>query len=383
MQDLSAQIRELYQQEQAANKAPVTEQDIPLSYEAITSEWLTNVLCKATPGAKVESFELSPPDNGSSNRRKISIRYNASGKQAGLPEKIFCKATQDLANRMVLGISGGLHGEITYYKHVRPLLDIESPFAYFANYDPRSFNSIIMLNDISDEVESFCDDKTPMNRHRLESQMDVLATFHSRFLNSPELKTVLVSLGTWPQFLNRTKAFGMEAGSNKGFRDAEEVIPPRLYQRYDEVWTKTVASAERHNQLPQTFIHNDVHLKNWYCMPNDKMGLSDWQCCTMGHWSRDLAYTIATACTIEDRRHWEKDLIAYYLDKMQQGGAPRIPFDEAWTHYRQQMLSVLTWWTITLAPTDAIPDMQPRDTTLGFIKRIATAMDDLDTMDVE
>ncbi|MFA5523779.1 MAG: phosphotransferase [Tissierellales bacterium] len=383
MKDIPEQIRAAYKEELAANKTPVTEQDIPLSYEAITSEWLTNVLCKSTAGAKVESFELGAPDNGSSNRRKISIRYNAAGTDAGLPEKVFCKATQDLANRMVLGISGGLHGEVTYYNHVRPLLDIESPFAYFANYSPRSFNSIIILNDISDEVESFCDHNTPMNKRRLESQMELLATMHSRFLNSPELTTVLASLGTWPQFLKRTEAFGMEAGSNKGFRDAEEVIPARLYKRYDEVWPKTIASAEKHDQLPQTFIHNDVHLKNWYCMPNDVMGLSDWQCATTGHWSRDLAYTIATACTIEERRNWEKDLIAYYLEKMAEGGATGISFDETWNHYRQQMLSVLTWWTITLAPTDVIPDMQPRDITLQFIKRIATAMDDLDTMDVE
>ncbi|MET0661127.1 MAG: hypothetical protein ABW110_23560, partial [Steroidobacteraceae bacterium] len=115
--------------------------------------------------------------------------------------------------------------------------------------------------------------------------------------------------------------------------------------------------------------------------PNERMGLGDWQCCARGHWSRDLAYTIVTACTVEQRREWERDLIAYYVDQMHARGAASVTFEEAWDNYRQQMSSVLAWWTVTLCPPPGLPDMQPRDITLEFIRRIATAMDDLDTLE--
>lgn len=36
---------------------------------------------------------------------------------------------------------------------------------------------------------------------------------------------------------------------------------------------------------------------------------------------------------------------------------------------------------MTLTPGDDLPDMQPRDITLNFIGRIATAIDDLDALD--
>ena len=376
-------IRLLYDEEKKGTAIPTKSTDLPVSFEVITPQWLTSVLCKKIPGAKVESVTLGEPDNGTYNRRKITVQYNAIGEAQRLPTKLFCKATHELQNRIVMGVSGALVCETIFYNDVRPLVDIEAPIGLFGNYDPESCNSILIMEDLSDQVESFCSHETPMNRRRLESQMELLASLHSRFLESPELSTILSKLVTFPEFLHKSMEFGFEAASNQGFLEGVDVIHHSLYKRYAEIWPKTLASAEKHDLLPQTFLHNDVHLKNWYCLPDDKMGLSDWQCCGRGHWSRDLAYTISTACSVEDRRNWERDLIAFYLEKMREGGAPPISFDEAWHHYRQQMLSVLAFWTITLSPPSDLPDMQPKDTTLSFIHRIATAVDDLGSLDLD
>ena len=110
------------------------------------------------------------------------------------------------------------------------------------------------------------------------------------------------------------------------------------------------------------------------------MGLADWGVACRGHWSRDLAYTIGTALTPEDRRAWEKELVARYLDGLAAAGAPSIPFDEAMRLYRGQYLSSLAFWTVTLTPGPGAPDMQPRDITLEFIRRLSHAIDDLDAL---
>jgi hypothetical protein len=111
------------------------------------------------------------------------------------------------------------------------------------------------------------------------------------------------------------------------------------------------------------------------------MGLGDWQVVSRGHWARDVAYAVSTALTVEDRRAMEQDLLRFYLDAMAAQGGPRIAFDEAWTAYRAQLLSALAWWTMTLTPSEAMPDMQPLGTTNVFLSRIAVAMDDLDSID--
>ena len=355
-------------------------EDLPLSFDEITDEWLTSALCADSPGAAVLGHRLGDPDNGSANRRKIAVEYNEAGRTAGLPTALFCKASHDLVNRIVLGVSGGAHAEVMFYGKLRPLLTFEAPQAFYARYDPDSFNSLIILRDISGSVTEFCTHKTAMPRRRVESQIALLAHYHGNCYRDPELKSRLQSLVTWPEFFHKTLGFGMQAGASRGFLAAEEVVPPRLYRRYEEVWPATMKSVDLHNHLPHTLSHGDVHLKNWYVAGSGEMGLGDWQCTTRGHWGRDLVYTITTALPVEDRRAWERELVRDYLQRMQAAGGPKIAFDEAWLHYRQQLASVLTWWAVTLTPPEGLPDMQPRDITLEFLRRITTAMDDHDTL---
>lgn len=56
-------------------------------------------------------------------------------------------------------------------------------------------------------------------------------------------------------------------------------------------------------------------------------------------------------------------------------------FDEAWTIYRQQLFGALAWWTGTLGQPPNAPEMQPKDSSLQFIGRMATAIDDLDALE--
>jgi len=382
MSEIYQRVVANFERDQAHPWVAVTADDLPLSYEAITDQWLTAVLCKAVPGAAVFSHRLSVIDDGSSNRRKIYLDYNDAGTVAGLPPALFCKATHGLTNRILCGISGGVHSETNFYLNIRPLLNIEAPVTVHAKYDPDSFLSIIMLIDLSDSVSEFCSHRTVMTKARVESQMKLLAEMHGRGYTDQRVTKEMVTLPSWQQYFRNTLDFGLQSGACNGFRDAEAVIPPRLFARSEEVWPATLASVALHDHLPVTLTHGDVHVKNWYVAGSGEMGLSDWQVTSRGHWCRDLAYTISTALTPEDRRAWEQDLIKFYLEKLAETGGPVLDFSQAWTLYRQQLPSVLAWWTVTLSPPPGMPaDAQPKDITLEFIRRITTAMDDLETLD--
>ena len=66
---------------------------------------------------------------------------------------------------------------------------------------------------------------------------------------------------------------------------------------------------------------------------------------------------------------------------MAEHGVPAIDYDEALLCCRQQLLTALAFWTITLRPAQGMPDMQPERTTLEYLRRLTTAMDDLDSLD--
>ncbi len=137
MNDMIERITQAYEKDQLRLDQPTRIGELPLSYESLNNEWLTNVLCGKYPGAEVINHKLDAKDNGSSNRRRVFLEYNDAGSAADLPASLFCKASHDLENRLVLGISGGAHCEAVFYNDIRPHLDIEGPSCFFAEVEPQ------------------------------------------------------------------------------------------------------------------------------------------------------------------------------------------------------------------------------------------------------
>lgn len=369
-----------YDCEVAAAKIPVDVDDLPLRYEDMTPHWLTAVLCRNAPGAQVTSFDLDTADDGNTSRRRILLRYNDEGEAAGLPASVFCKASFRFETRVSVGVCGGLECEVKFYNAVRPLIEIEAPTAYWANINTDTLNSIIMLRDMR-TVQEFCSLGTSMTEARLYAQMDMLARLHARFYKAADAAAI-DCLPTWPDFFTALEQIGFSGICANGFRGGEAVIPPRLFAREAEIWPATEHSTEVHRGRCDYLTHGDVHLRNWYVAGNGSMGLSDWQCSTRGHWSRDVAYAITTSTPFDARPALEKPLLAHYLKQLEASGGPAVTFQDAWQDYVEQLFGALSFWTVTLTPSADMPDMQPRDSTLEMIRRIAASIDDNAALDI-
>lgn len=377
----AAEISDVFAHEDHGAKVTRSEQ-VPPSYDSITVEWLTDILCASVPGAQVVSHDFDARDDGSANRRRIFITYNEAGTAAGLPTRVFCKAAETLENRIVLGVSGAGKAEADFFNKVRPRLDIETPVCLYAGYDPTNEASLTIMPDIADSV-TFCDERTPVDLQRATSQITLLAKLHSRFYESPDLGTDAIPFRTWDRWWSDMMAAAPQFGEycDIAFGESKALMPERLFNRRSEIWPATEKSAARHAELPHSLIHCDVHLKNWYITSDGNMGITDWQCVNTGHWSRDFIYTITTALTIEDRRKWEGTLLTIYLDQMEAQGVPRVSDEEAWINLRQQLMTALAFWTITLRPSPGMPAMQPERTTHEFLRRLYAAIDDHNALD--
>jgi len=381
MNEVVDEIKRAYQLEQELSERAVDLTDVPGSYDAITPAWLTQALCASLPGAQVTDFTLDEADDGSSNRRRIFLTYNEAGNRAALPKSVFCKAAEKLSSRIVLGASGASLTEANFYNLIRPNVHIEAPAPLYASFDPRTYAYFIMLEDLGGKVE-FCDDRTDVTWERATSIVNLLAELHATYYEHPDLGTAALPFPHWSRWwLNNVSSFEFETFCDRAFVDAEHVIPPRVFRRRAEIWPCTMKSAARHRELPETLIHCDVHLKNWYVTPDNRMGLSDWQILSVGHWSRDFIYSLTTALSTENRRLWLDDLLRLYLDRMAELGVPRVSLEEALMNCRQQLFTALAFWTITLRPATGMPDMQPERTTFKFIERLTNAIDDLNALD--
>lgn len=254
--ELNKSIQRCYEEEQRNPPVPKKYGDIPISYKAFTTEWLTATLGREHPGAKVKSFKLGPEDDGTSNRRHISLEWEGEGAEI-LPGSVFCKAAHNCTNRIMLA-SGGTYSEVKFFNSVRPTIKIEAPMAYFAAYDPESWRSIIVLEDMGPGT-IFCSHRTNLTKEQFGEQFSILAKLHGQFYETT-VDFFSTLLGTRERFINNVKSLDIETVCGNGFRAAKEVIPARLFAREAEVWPLTVKSVDRNNSLPQTVVHSDGHL---------------------------------------------------------------------------------------------------------------------------
>jgi len=391
--------------EKATGRRPRTLDDVPQSAEAITPEWLTLAICNHVPGAAVTSVRAFGGSDGTTSRRALEVTYNDVGFRAGLPPRLFTKATTHLPSRLT-GVSiGKIAMEVGFYREFRPDLEsnamrawhagtgslpaqagndlgVEATRALYAGADARSGRSLIIFEDlVALQGCRFLEPAAPVDRDMAEQMIDLLARIQARFWEDPRFDGRFKWLRTPFDYMHGINAIlPFENRSNLGIQRALSVMPPALVGRDKELWAAHMRSLELSSRAPRTIIHWDVHIGNWYQTGEGRMGLSDWGM-LHGSFAADLAYALSSALTIETRRAWERDLVQRHVTRLAEFGVANPPsFDEAWLAYRQQMFHPLYFWLVTIGAGALQPDMQPNRICLANIERMATAVTDLDSL---
>lgn len=357
---------------------------VPPSAEHITPEWATAILCRDVPEARVTDVRIGRGDNGTSARRAVTITYNAAGDAAQLPTELFTKSTATFASRVLLGLTGIAEGETLFYNNMRPVIPARSPRSFHACFDPRTWRSLVLLEDLSPQGWTFPNPlQNSVTRADAEDMAAEMATYHAAFWDSARFADDLQNLQPalqWQENLNRK--VGFEKRTLTGLERAQDVVPNELYRRRHEIYPAFMRSLALHDKGPVTLLHQDVHLGNWLRDPHGRMGLYDWQCVARGNWAADYSYALACGLATEDRRSWEKDLLWLYLEKLGEAGVASPPhFEEAWLAYRQQPMHALAFGLFTLGGSKLEPELQPKDYTLWAIQRISQFVLDNQTLD--
>lgn len=355
-----------------------TRRDIPRDGLSLNVEWLTEVLCHEHPGARVTAFESGGGSVGTSTRTPLRVTYNDAGTAAGLPTQLFTKTTAAFRQRLVLGGGSVLHGETNFFSTFRPKVDMEAPLGYWGGVDDASWRSMIIMEDVAaTKGAEFIRATESLSRAEVEDVVANMAAYHGTWWESPELDVLKTPRDHYTNVANFMDMGGRAA---VGMERAKSVIPPRLHGQADRMWTGTQRALDiATDSMPRTLLHGDSHVGQTYRTAGGRMGIADWQATLQGGWAWDFAYFVGSACDPEDRRAWERDLLAKYLRGLAAAGASAPSFDEAWLAYRQQLFYPYSAWAFTIGRAFYQPRMQPVDTCLVIIKRLATAIDDLDS----
>jgi hypothetical protein len=363
--------------------APALDLDqVPVAPEDLTPAWLTKALCRDTPGAAVASVVCTGGSDGTTSRRAHTLTYNAAGEDAKLPTRLFAKATPKLTSRLVGCSIGKIAAEVGFYREFRDRLDIEATRTLYAAYDPPSGRCAMLFEDLTARGYRFLGGPSAyVDRNMAEDMVRLLASYHGALWDHPDLKKHRRWLRTTFEFQSRVnRILEFEERCYHGMDRAAAVIDPSLLADRRTLWRGHMRSVELHSRGPLTLAHWDMHIGNWYVTPQGRMGLSDW-CMMKGQWAGDFAYALVSALTIEDRRAWERELIACYLDALAAKGVKDPPTtDQAWLAYRQQMFHPFFYWAVTVGAGKLQPNMQPDQICLTNLERMSAALVDLESL---
>lgn len=357
---------------------------VPARIEDLTPSWLSAALGPLPLGITIKDVAIDGKTSGTSVRARVRVAYTRDH-DSSPPTEFFAKSTPTLTTRVANGVTRTGLAEAGFYQHLRPMLAVRAPVGFHSRFDKRSGRSIHLFEDLTATVGAkFCTPAYVLTEDQAAQVVDQLAILHADAGAFDIYRRPPSWLLTYSQWWRRMSTIAAVKHYNRvalAAADELEVTPPQLRGRADEMWAAFCGSVDAHRQLPPTLLHGDVHMGNWYVTRDGDMGLCDWQCVSIGHGSRDLAYALVSALTVDQRRLWEHSLIKRYLDRLRERGATAPSFERCFDLYRLQVLGALMMWTPTYRPPRFMPAMQPQEISEEMIRRITTAIADLDSLD--
>ena len=135
-----------------------------------------------------------------------------------------------------------------------------------------------------------------------------------------------------------------------------------------------LVKLSRHSKtVPRALLHGDTHLGNLYIDIDGEPGFFD-SLPHVGPPMIEIAYHLACALDIADRRIHERDLVAHYRDALIGEGIAPPPLDEL---MRQYGYYLATGYLIFLVNAS---DFQPEAINTAYTARFSAAMLDHDSI---
>jgi len=335
---------------------------LPRTVEDIDAGILSKML-----GTTVRSVRVLDRDAGTSSRARLVL----TGKD--VPESVFVKVAARTAATRLMGELGRLgQTEVRFYNQLAPQLT-SLPYAYGAAFDTWTGRYLLVLEDLPAESCEFPDTLHPISPDQAGLIIELLADLHAAFWDRlpRDRRGPLGWLYTPSGDVTSLLTGSLMHASMK--RLGEHTPFPVENGRFIADNYRAVAALI--DTPPHTVMHGDAHPGNMYFY-GGKAGLLDWQAVRRGHPSRELAYTLITSLTPEDRRATQRDLLDDYRRALAAAGGPELDRDDLWLRYRQSAL----YGYVAPLITAGMGGMQVEGIAMEGLRRGAAALDDLETV---
>lgn len=328
---------------------------LPRTVEQLDAAQLTELL-----GRRVSTATVLGGDAGTSSRARLALTGD------GVPDTVFVKLPAATAATRLMGELGRLgETEVRFYDRLSGQLR-GVPTCHGCAFDAWTGRYVLVLEDLPAEDCEFLDTLHPLTPDQAGSLVELLAHVHATFWDRPP---------AWaysPSGDDTTLLTGSLL-STSARRLAGRTDIPHGDNRFLSKHYRAVAAIT--DSGPHTVMHGDAHPGNVY-FRGGAAGLLDWQAVRRGHPSRELAYSLITGMTTEDRIAHQRPLLDEYRRALAASGGPELDRDDLWDRYRQGAQYAYTATVITAG----MGGMQDDAIALEGVRRGVAAIADLDTV---
>lgn len=325
---------------------------------------------QAALGVSVASVEVLEEASGTTRRARLRVRH-----ADGSATELFAKApaSSPLA-RAVVALPGLARAEVGFYRDVAPEAPLSIPTCHAARATRTDF--LLVLEDVSSRPASFSHLGDDLPAPQVAEVLAQLARLHGAYWGDPRLRS-----GAWPWCRPLVPRFEATAGAlvapalgRIGARRAGGALPGDLRRVLLRYGAHRSALRRRLDCGTPTLLHQDCHPGNLAFAEDGSAVVCDWQLTRAGPWAADVAYLVATAMAVEERRAHDAALLAGYLDHLVDAGGRPPGAAEAKRAFAANLVYPLEAMVVTLA----FPGLQPDDAVRRAVARSAAAAADHD-----
>jgi hypothetical protein len=311
----------------------MTELDVRATPQAVTPDWLTAVLRRASilRSARVTDFTWVAVGAGMlGDSIRFDLRYD---RDEGAPASVVGKfASSDPVSRAT-GVDFSLYlTEVRFYQQIAATVAIRAPACHFAAFDEASGDFVVILEDMGPARQG--NQLAGCSIADAEQAMIQGAALHGPRWKDPTLVSIdwLTNRGAGRHLI----VDGMPGFIAEFHRRYDGILEPEYMAVADRYAANCTHFLDLEYKSP-TLAHVDFRLDNMLFDARSgtvPLAVLDWQSISISAGMLDISYFLGAGISVADRRASERDLLGLYHEELRRHGVRDYGWDELWHDYR-------------------------------------------------
>ena len=323
---------------------------VPDGLADITPCWLNKALGAGRISANppVIGYSAEPIAEGKGFMNQLfRLRLHFDSVPADLPDAVIAKLpSADPLLRTVFDRLEQNRREVRFYRDLPNSPHMLTPRVYYSGMDPGTGNTALLLEDLNSARQG--DSVAGCTLDEARRCIGQLARFHASWWDSPFLEDLYwmplreADAGAYEEIYPGAWAALVEKAGGG--------MPPGLRVMGDRLVTEVRRVKALLTRPPRTVVHGDYRLDNCFFSTganSQQVAVIDWEFCTRGRGTYDVATFTSEAFPPERRRQVELSILREYHCILEERGVGGYSFEECLFDYRLSMLEVFVFWIIT------------------------------------